>query len=145
MEQKKKNATPLGRPRTRLEPLEAIPTRCPKSMKMYFKSIYAFQYPSLTEMYEKMLRQFIDTQPWDSGLEWRKPNTAIVKSGNTTGKTGWTTEILHVPGELKTQVENLARLHGVSNAAFAYTAMFWWAQYVMPADKVAGKRPSPKK
>src|SRR5260363_144965 len=41
-----------GRPRTRLEALQIVPTRCPMQIYTYLKSIAPYLYPSLTQMFE---------------------------------------------------------------------------------------------
>jgi hypothetical protein len=122
----------IGRPKTRFEPLRTVPTRCPAEVLKYLKGLSASQGISLTTMFEDMLRRFLEDRPWDHGLIWRKPKVATTTIGGSKGTTGWVQANLQVPQDLADRVEQVADLHGVSKAALAYTAMFWWCQYIYP-------------
>lgn len=125
-----------GRPKTRLEKLKPIPTRCPESLHKYLQAIRPFKYPSLTELYEDMLERFIATRPWEHGVEWRKPRTRLSKRDEYSATTGWIQINVQVQPALKARVVALAVTEGVSQAAIAYTAMYWWAMFIMPASQV---------
>ena len=131
----------LGRPVSRLEKLEVIPTHCPESLHRYLKTIYPYRFPSLTALYEKMLTQFIDSRIWEHGVEWRKPRTSRMSIEGEEAKTGWILVNLQVPEALKKKVRKLSEKEDVSMATIAYTAMYWWAMYMMPATSVAGPKP----
>lgn len=139
MESKSKtSARRPGRPTTRLEPLETLPTRCPSSLHRYLKTVYPYRFNSLTELYEVMLSQFLETEPWKAGVHWRQPLTPMTRSQGQTGSTGWKLVNIQIPGWLKERVVNAAEFEGVSSATFAYTAMYWWAMFIMPANLVTG-------
>lgn len=126
----------VGRPPSRVEELVPIPTRCPESLHRYCKAIYPFGYASLTAMYAEMLAQFISTRPWEHGLEWRQPRARIERSGTEVAATGWRQINVLVPAAVKERVSAIAATNGVTNAVVVYTAMFWWAMYIMPAGSV---------
>lgn len=126
----------IGRPRTRHEPLKAVSTRCPSTMYVYLKGITPFQYSSLTEMFLDMLTRFMAERPWEHGLHWRKPRTAISYAGSSAGSTGWEQVNILLAPENADQVKAAALEAGVSVAAFCYTAIFWWVTYVNPPQKV---------
>lgn len=127
---------PIGRPRVRLEALEVIPTRCPETLHRYLKAIYPFQFATLTALHEEMLRQFLAVKPWNAGVEWRKPRARVTRNSSAASATGWVQINVQVPPKLKAEVEKVAKTEGVSAAAVAFTAMFWWAQFVMPPKVV---------
>lgn len=135
----------IGRPKTRFEQLQTVPTRCPSQIYTYLKGITPFLYPSLTQMFEDMLRRFFADRPWEHGLHWRKPKTALMVSGKTVGQTGWMQVNMRIPEELVTQVHQTAHTCGISNACLCYTAVFWWVQYVYPPVKMLGNQASGKK
>lgn len=56
-------------------------------------------------------------------------------------RTGWTLVNVQVPKELKDRVKNLGVQEGVSMATIAYTAMYWWVMFIMPASAIAGPAP----
>lgn len=126
----------IGRPKTRLEDLEAVPTRCPAHIYTYLKGITPFLYPSLTAMFEDMIGRFLNEQPWEHGLHWRKPKTAMTYANGTTGTTGWSQVNIQLTPELKDRVTNTADMCGVSNACLCYTAIFWWVQFIYPPSKM---------
>lgn len=128
----------IGRPKTRLEDLKAVPTRCPEHIYTYLKGIMPFLYGSLTAMFEDMMTRFLQEQPWDHGLHWRKPKTALTFAGGQTGRTGWEQVNMQLPPDLAAEVEQAAEICGVSRAAFCYTAIFWWVQYIYPPSKMLG-------
>jgi|FreactcultureFD7_1027221.scaffolds.fasta_scaffold00417_21 hypothetical protein len=131
---------PLGRPVVRLEPLRSIPTHCPAQMYTYFKAIYPYYWKSLTEMYEDMLTRFINEAPYNSGLVFRKPKSALARLNNEAmAQTGWTQVNVRIPKELAERIEHVAAGHNQSNAAVVYTAMFWWAQYVYSPEVIMPK------
>lgn len=129
----------IGRPKTRLEDLEAVPTRCPAHIYTYLKGITPFLYPSLTAMFEDMISRFLKEQPWEHGLHWRKPKTAMTYANGMAGTTGWSQVNIQLTPQLKEQVTQVAGVCGVSNACLCYTAIFWWVQYIYPPAKMVGK------
>ncbi|MGY8527606.1 hypothetical protein [Paracidovorax citrulli] len=128
----------LGRPRTRLEDLRPVPTRCPSQIYTYLKGITPFLYNSLTAMFEDMIRRFLAERPWEHGLHWRKPKTAMSYAGGMAGKTGWEQVNIQLPAELADAVSETAEICGVSRACLCYTAIFWWVQYIYPPAKMLG-------
>lgn len=128
----------LGRPRTRFEEPKVVPTRCPANMYTYMKMIAPLEWRSLTAMFQDMMTRFLDTQPWNHGLLWRKPRTALTFQEGVAGRTGWEQVNIQLPPDLAERVEIAAVTAGISKAAFCYTAMFWWIQYVYP-PKAVGK------
>lgn len=122
----------IGRPKTRHEKLVPISTRCPAPVYVYLKGITPFQYPSLTAMFADMLGRFIKEQPWQHGLHWRKPKTAMSLAGNKMNATGWEQLNISLTEEQAANVEATAAECGVSKACFCYTAIFWWVTYVFP-------------
>lgn len=130
----------IGRPKTRLEDLKAVPTRCPAQIYTYLKGITPFLYPSLTAMFEDMMKRFLDERPWEHGLHWRKPKTAMTFAGGTSGKTGWEQVNIQLPQELAQSVAVTAESCGVSSAALCYTAIFWWVQYIYPPAKMTARQ-----
>lgn len=126
----------IGRPRTRFERMEPVPTRCPDQIYTYLKGITPFRYGSLTAMFADMLTRFINERPWEHGLHWRKPKTAMTYANGAVGRTGWVQVNIQLTRELAEQVERLATSCGVSKACFCYTAMFWWVQYIFPPNKM---------
>lgn len=132
----------IGRPKKRLEELKAVPTRCPTQIYTYLKGITPFLYPSLTEMFEDMIKRFLAERPWEQGLHWRKPKTAMTFANGTIGKTGWEQVNMQLPPALAEQVASTASECGVSSAALCYTAIYWWVQYIYPPEKMTGPRPA---
>ncbi|NLP65505.1 hypothetical protein [Paraburkholderia sacchari] len=128
----------IGRPKTRFENLQAVPTRCPSHIYTYLRGITPFLYPSLTAMFEDMITRFLKEQPWEHGLHWRKPKTAMTYAKGMAGATGWSQVNIQLPLELKERVTNVASVCGVSNACLCYTAIFWWVQYIYPPAKMVG-------
>lgn len=126
----------IGRPKTRHEKLKPISTRCPAAVYTYLKGITPFQYPSLTEMFADMLKRFINEKPWEHGLHWRKPKTALSFAGNKVGSTGWEQLNISLTPTQAEEIEQKAEECGVSKACFCYTAIFWWVTYVYPPAKV---------
>lgn len=127
----------LGRPRSRFNELKTIPTRCPEHMYLYLKSLYPQRWASLTGMYDDMFRQFIAERPWEHGLVWRKPKATLVHVGSLENRTGWVQVNIQVDINLSKAAEKVAEAltnegARVSMAMFAYTAIFWWVQYVFP-------------
>ncbi|MBN3815190.1 hypothetical protein G3N57_00580 [Paraburkholderia sp. Se-20369] len=133
----------IGRPKTRFEDLEAVPTRCPSHIYTYLRGITPFLYPSLTAMFEDMISRFLNEQPWEHGLHWRKPKTAMTYAKGMAGATGWSQVNIQLPPELKERVTNVASVCGVSNACLCYTAIFWWVQYIYPPAKMVGSTSAP--
>ncbi|MGP8437791.1 hypothetical protein ACT2FY_38870 [Paraburkholderia fungorum] len=131
----------IGRPKTRLENLEAVPTRCPAHIYTYLKGITPFLYTSLTAMFEDMIGRFLSEQPWEHGLHWRKPKTAMTYANGMTGTTGWSQVNIQLTPELKERVTATADMCGVSNACLCYTAIFWWVQFIYPPAKMVGTNP----
>ncbi len=125
-----------GRPKTRLEKLQVVPSRCPAQIYTYLKGITPFLYPSLTRMFEDMLRRFVAERPWENGLHWRRPKTATTIARGALGKTGWEQLNIQLPQELAEQVRQTAKVCGVSSACLCYTAIFWWVQYIYPPAKM---------
>jgi hypothetical protein len=125
----------LGRPRTRAVPLKAVPTRCPSEIYRYLKGLSPFLGPSLTNMFEEMMTRFIDERPWDHGLLWRKPKTAMTFAGGKAGRTGWEQVNIQLEEALAEKVRLTALACNQSRACFCYTAMFWWVQYIYPPNK----------
>lgn len=130
----------IGRPRTRLEALKTVPTRCPAQIYTYLKGISPFLYGSLTEMFEDMMSRFVSERPWEHGLHWRKPKTATTFAGGEQGRTGWEQINMQLPPKLADEVSKTSDDCGVSNAAFCYTAIFWWVQYIYPPEKMMPKK-----
>jgi len=130
----------IGRPRVRFEALKAVPTRCPAQIYTYLKGIAPFLYGSLTEMFEDMMTRFTNERPWEHGLHWRKPKTATTFAGGEQGRTGWEQVNMQLPPTLADLVTKTSNECGVSNAAFCYTAIFWWVQYIYPPEKMMPKR-----
>lgn len=128
----------IGRPKTRLEDLEAVPTRCPAHIYTYLKGITPFLYSSLTAMFEDMIGRFLNEQPWEHGLHWRKPKTAMTYANGMAGTTGWSQVNIQLTPELKERVTTTAEMCGVSNACLCYTAIFWWVQFIYPPSKMVG-------
>ncbi len=126
----------IGRPRTRFEQMEPVPTRCPDQIYTYLKGITPFRYSSMTAMFDDMLTRFIKERPWERGLHWRKPKTAMTYAHGQVGRTGWVQVNIQLTPALAEQVGNQAQLCGVSKACFCYTAMFWWVQYIFPPNKM---------
>ncbi|QOT82259.1 hypothetical protein [Cupriavidus basilensis] len=100
------------------------------------KMIAPLEWRSLTGMFQDMMTRFLATEPWKHGLLWRKPRTALTFQDGVAGRTGWEQVNIQLPPELAEQVEHAARGVGVSKAAFCYTAMFWWIQYIYPPKAV---------
>ena len=130
----------IGRPRTRLEALKTVPTRCPSQIYTYLKGISPFLYGSLTEMFEDMMTRFLKERPWDHGLHWRRPKTSTTFAGGEQGRTGWEQINMQLPPKLADEVSKRSDECGVSNAAFCYTAIFWWVQYIYPPEKMMPKK-----
>ncbi|KMY85167.1 hypothetical protein BUMB_02034 [Candidatus Paraburkholderia calva] len=128
----------IGRPKTRLEDLEAVPTRCPVHIYTYLKSITPFLSPSLTAMFEDMIGRFLNEQPWKHGLHWHKPKTAMTYANGMAGTTGWSQVNIQLTPELKERVTATADMCGVSNACLCYTAIFWWVQFIYPPANMVG-------
>lgn len=126
----------LGRPRTQLEKPKVVPTRCPAHMYTYLKMIAPLRWRSLSAMFQDMMARFLEMEPWNHGLMWRKPRTALTFADGMAGKTGWEAVNMQLPPELAERVEHAATLAGVSKAAFCYTAMFWWVQFMYPPARV---------
>ena len=129
---KSRHGVKIGRPKSRHEKLVPVSTRCPGTIYTYLKGITPFRYPSLTEMFADMLRRFMDEKPWEHGLHWRKPKTALSQSGNNVGTTGWEQVNILLTPQLAEEVQQVAINCGVSKAAFCYTAIFWWVTFVFP-------------
>lgn len=130
----------IGRPKVRFEALKAVPTRCPAQIYTYLKGISPFLYGSLTEMFEDMMTRFLAEKPWEHGLHWRKPRTATTFAGGEQGRTGWEQVNMQLPPKIADAVAKSAGECGVSNAAFCYTAIFWWVQYIYPPEKMMPKK-----
>jgi hypothetical protein len=130
----------IGRPVKRVEKLKPVPTRCPTQIYTYLKGITPFLYPSLTEMFADMLKRFITERPWEHGLHWRKPKTAMTLANGVAGKTGWEQVNIQLLPEQALEVAKTAEECGVSAAAFCYTAIFWWVQYIYPPEKMMPKK-----
>jgi hypothetical protein len=130
----------IGRPKVRFEALQTVPTRCPSQIYTYLKGITPFLYGSLTEMFEDLMTRFLNERPWEHGLHWRKPKTATTFAGGEQGRTGWEQVNMQLPPKLAEQVISTAQECGVSNAAFGYTAIFWWVQYIYPPEKMMPKK-----
>lgn len=126
----------LGRPKTRLEEPRVVPTRCPSNMYTYMKMIAPLEWRSLTGMFQDMMTRFLSMEPWNHGLMWRKPRTALTYQEGVPGRTGWEQVNIQLPPDLADRVDRAAEASGVSKAAFCYTAMFWWIQYVYPPQAV---------
>ena len=131
---------PIGRPRTRFEKMKSVPTRCPEPIYTYLKGISPFLGPSLADMFNTMLSRFIAEKPWEHGLHWRKPKTAMTYAGGRTGRTGWEQVNIQLVPELADLVTQTAAACGVSKACFCYSAMFWWVQYIYPPNKIMLKK-----
>lgn len=113
-------------------------------MYLYLKGLYPKRgWPSLTAMYDDMLTQFIDERPWEHGLTWRKPQTTLVHVGGLENRTGWIQVNIQVDIGLAKAAEKIAHSvpkdTKVSMAMFAYTAIFWWIQYIHPPQGVQKK------
>lgn len=130
----------IGRPRVRFEALKTVPTRCPAQIYTYLKGIAPFLHGSLTEMFEVMMTRFTNERPWEHGLHWRKPKTATTFAGGEQGRTGWEQVNMQLPPKLADLVAKTSTECGVSNAAFCYTAIFWWVQYIYPPEKMMPKK-----
>jgi hypothetical protein len=130
----------IGRPRVRFEALKTVPTRCPAQIYTYLKGIAPFLYASLTEMFEDMMTRFVNERPWEHGLHWRKPKTATTFAGGEQGRTGWEQVNMQLPPKLADLLTKTSTECGVSNAAFCYTAIFWWVQYIYPPEKMMPKK-----
>lgn len=125
----------LGRPNTRFDKLVAVPTRCPDQIYTYLKGISPFRYSSLTAMFEDMMTRFMTERPWERGLLWRKPKTALSFAGGKTGRTGWVQVNIQLTPATAARLTLEAERCGQSKACFCYTAMFWWVQYIFPPNK----------
>lgn len=138
----KKDASPIrhskriGRPRTRFEKMQLLVTRCPEPIYTYLRGLSPFLGPSLTKMFQDMLERFLEEEPWNHGLLWRKPKTAVTFAGGESGRTGWEQINIQATPDLAKKVAQKAILCGVSKACFCYTAMFWWVQYIYPPNKM---------
>lgn len=130
----------IGRPKVRFEALKTVPTRCPAQIYTYLKGIAPFLYGSLTEMFEDMMTRFVAERPWEHGLHWRKPKTATTIANGEQGRTGWEQVNMQLPPKLAKSVTTASTECGVSNAAFCYTAIFWWVQYIYPPEKMMPKK-----
>lgn len=127
----------LGRPQSRFNELKTIPTRCPEHMYLYLKSLYPQRWASLTGMYDDMFKQFIAERPWEHGLVWRKPKATSVHVGAAENRTGWVQVNVQIDIDLSKEAQKVAAAltaegMRVSMAMFAYTAIFWWVQFVYP-------------
>src|SRR5260364_187041 len=134
-----------GRPRTRLEALQIVPTRCPMQIYTYLKSIAPYLYPSLTQMFEDTLRRFFTERPWEHGLHWRQPKSALTVAGKNLWQTAWTQVNMRLPEERVAQRHQAVQVCGISLAGVCDTAVFWWAQYVYPPMKMIGNPASATK
>ncbi|RWA52427.1 hypothetical protein AU476_17840 [Cupriavidus sp. UYMSc13B] len=105
-------------------------------MYTYMKMIAPLEWRSLTGMFQDMMTRFLGTQPWKHGLLWRKPRTALTFQEGVAGRTGWEQVNIQLPPDLAERVEIAAVTAGISKAAFCYTAMFWWIQYIYPPKTV---------
>ncbi len=126
----------IGRPKTRHEKLKPISTRCPAAVYTYLKGITPFRYPSLTAMFADMLSRFTAEKPWEHGLHWRKPKTALSFAGKKVGTTGWEQLNISLVPDQADAIELMADQCGVSKACYCYTAIFWWVTYVYPPQGV---------
>lgn len=126
----------VGRPKTRHEKLQPISTRCPAPVLIYLKGITPFRYPSMTAMFADMLARFSAEKPWQHGLLWRKPKTAVSLAGKKVGATGWEQLNISLIPEQAEEVAAMADKCGVSKACYCYTAIFWWVTYVFPPASV---------
>lgn len=131
-----KKGLTLGRPKTRPDDLVPIPTRCPEMVHMYLKAITPYHYKTLTEMFEDMLKRFLDERPWEKGLFFRRPRSTSATSSGVKGATGWTQVNMYVPPDLADRINAVLMTHGnVTKAEFAYTAIYWWVEYIHPPKK----------
>lgn len=119
---------PIGRPTSRFTPVRIVQTRVPDAMYRYCKTIQPLRYETLMEMFDEMLTKFRAEKPWDNGLMWRKPKTALQAGG----KTGWKQININMEEDQKVALTSLCEQLGVSSATFCYTAIYWWIEYVNP-------------
>lgn len=126
---------PVGRPRSRLEDLQVIQTRIPEPMYRYCKVVQSIRYPSLTEMFEDMLLRFHNEKPWNHGLLWRQPKSALTYKAADSSRTGWKQININLKKELKDNIVITCRNNGLSMSTYTYTALYWWIEYVYPQKK----------
>ncbi|ACT52123.1 hypothetical protein [Methylovorus glucosotrophus] len=124
--------SPVGRPRSRLESLAVIQTRIPEPMYRYCKVVQSIRYPSLTEMFEDMLIRFDTERPWEHGLLWRQPKSAISYHDADAMRTGWKQININLKKDLKSKIITTCKTLNISMSAYSYTALYWWIQYVYP-------------
>ncbi|MDP3008235.1 MAG: hypothetical protein Q8N30_04090 [Methylococcales bacterium] len=123
---------PVGRPRSRLEELDVIQTRIPEPMYKYCKVIQSMKYSSLTEMFDDMLARFDNERPWDAGLLWRRPKSAMTYQASDSSRTGWKQINLNLTKERKEKIVTTCKTLDISMSTYSYTAIYWWIQYVYP-------------
>lgn len=137
-DEKTKGRRRKGRPSSVEAPKILVPTRCPKVVYQYLKATAALQNLTIGELLNEIIRRFCLERPWisegsSSGLKWRVPKTTTSRSeGVATGLTGWVQVNLELTEAVARDFEYVRAGADLSKAAVAYTAIYWYVQYVKP-------------
>lgn len=122
----------VGRPRTRMEDLIRKQTRIQEPMRRYLRALSELRFDSMINMFDRMLEQFIEEKPWEHGLQWKRPSSAIQVVQGDRLPTAWKLINIDVRPALAERIQNSATTNGCTEAVFLYTAIHWWVQYMYP-------------
>lgn len=144
--------TTAGRPRTRVEPLGLIGTRCPEKLHQYIKGLAVARRMSQIELFTDMLELFLAEEPWTKGLPLTRPKAAsTAKPGTEQGGDSFSNSIEWVPVQIKVdqnlakRVVKLAAQEKTSKAAIGFTAIYWYCEYIHHPNTLAQAPPRPGK
>ena len=114
---------------------QLVSTRCPSSALSYLKARSALQLKPQNQLLNEIIIMFLDDRPWMSGLKWRIPK----RKGDEEGaRSGWKQLPIRVDEETAERLEAVKDGAGVSMAACAYTAIYWYLQYKDPPGTKGG-------
>ena len=144
----RKPRTPKYGADERVRRLGWIRTRAPRQLWEYVLWLSrnpALGYKTLQALTTDLMVEFSEKMPWEAGLKWREPKNIVDGDGNPTG---WvqvnmqlaTTNIHNAEGhERQIRGEDFALLIreaaaqcGVSQATYAYTALWYLTVYKYP-------------
>lgn len=144
--------TTAGRPRTRVEPLGLIGTRCPEKLHQYIKGLAVARRMSQIELFTDMLELFLSEKPWTKGLPLTRPKAASTeKTGTKQGGTASLDSIEWVPVQIKVnqdlanRIVALAAQEQTSKAAIGFTAIYWYCEYIHHPRTLLQAPPRPGK
>lgn len=144
--------TTAGRPRTRVEPLGLIGTRCPEKLHQYIKGLAVARRMSQIELFTDMLELFLVEKPWTKGLPLTRPKAASTqKAGSEPGGSPSSHPIEWVPVQIKVnqdlaeRILTLAAQEKTSKAAIGFTAIYWYCEYIHHPATLSHAPPRPSK